>query len=183
MTFGGSPPVRNKILKGIELQTLDLRHPNNGVWANSQTFSASHKSRVSPPMDKSKTGGSSELKRSSRKLPTCSLHLSFYLVFFFSLSQESKRCFLVTGPAQTEVWSDLFQNSKTGTWYVMQCTTHGRKSDADKDMLWGFCKHSSCNKTTKSAKNIKSCLPLHGHHVSCCPTVCFVLQLHMNIDL
>lgn len=136
-------------------------------------------SLASPPVDKSKTGGSSELKRSSRKLPTCSLHLSFYLVFFLSLSQESRRCFLVTGPAQTEVWSDLFQNSKTGTWYVMQCTTHCRKSD----MLWGFCKHSSCNKTTKSAKNIKSCLPLHSHHVLSCPTVCFVLQLYTNIDL
>lgn len=105
-----------------------------------------------------------------------------FILFFFlslSLSQESRRCFLVTGPAQTEVWSDLFQNSKTGTWYVMQCTTHCRKSD----MLWGFCKHSSCNKTTKSAKNIKSCLPLHSHHVSSCPTVCFVLQLYTNIDL
>lgn len=43
-------------------------------------------SLASPPVDKSKTGGSSELKRSSRKLPTCSLHLSFYLVFFLSLS-------------------------------------------------------------------------------------------------
>lgn len=107
----------------------------------------------------------------------------FILFFFLSLSQESRRCFLVTGPAQTEVWSDLFQNSKTGTWYVMQCTTHCRKSDADKDMLWGFCKHSSCNKTTKSAKNIKSCLPLHSHHVFSCPTVCFVLQLYMNIDI
>lgn len=105
-----------------------------------------------------------------------------FILFFFlslSLSQESRRCFLVTGPAQTEVWSDLFQNSKTGTWYVMQCTTHCRKSD----MLWGFCKHSSCNKTTKSAKNIKSCLPLHSHHVLSCPTVCFVLQLYTNIDL
>lgn len=85
MTFGGSPPVRNKVLKGIELQTLDLKHPNTGVWANSQTFSASHKSHVSPPMDKEITGGYSKLKRSTRKLPTCSLHLSFYLVFFLSL--------------------------------------------------------------------------------------------------